>query len=169
MKSVKPQRKAHHTHTKRFSPLFACEDGISALVSAIVMLLLIITVGFSIASSGLLEGFISEAQRQSQEAYFAAETGEKDAIMKIARNKNFSSAGYFIPSFPSDCALNGASPCALVVAEKDAASACSQGISSGQHCIIVTGTYDNKTRKIEIILNVNAINGKISQASWKEI
>lgn len=158
-----------HYFLKAISYTLKADQGISAIVSAIVMLLLIITIGFSIASSGLLEGFISEAQRQSQEAYFAAETGAKDAIMKIARNKNFSSAGYYFPSYPSDCSLNSSSLCTLVIVEKDAASSCSQGISSGQHCIIATGTYDNKARTIEVILNVNPTNGKITQASWKEI
>lgn len=169
MESAKPQHKTRIQKNFHGFSFFACEDGISAIVSAIVMLLLIITIGFSIASSGLFEGFISEAQRQSQETYFAAETGAKDAIMKIARNKNFSSSGYFIPSSPSDCVLNGSSLCTRVIVEKGASSACSQAISSGQDCIIATGTYDNKARIIEVILNVHATSGKITQVSWREI
>jgi len=44
------------------------QRGISVLTSALIVVLLITTLGLSIISSGLLEGFISEAQRQSQAA-----------------------------------------------------------------------------------------------------
>lgn len=145
------------------------ERGASILAATAIVLLLLVAIGIVIASSSLFEGYLSEVQRQSQDAYLGAETGVKDAMIKIARNKNFSSSGYFIPSDPSNCTLNGDSVCTRVIVEKDTASVCSQAIGAGQDCIIATGTLNTVSRTLEIILNVNAVNGKITQVSWEEI
>lgn len=137
------------------------------LATVVVVLLVLVAVGLSMISSGIFEGFMSESQSVSNEAYISAESGVKDALMRLARNKGYSSSGYYLPA---GCTLNGASACARVIVEiYGATSACSQSISSGQDCVIATGTLGGKTRKIETILNVNAANGKITTASRREI
>lgn len=145
------------------------EKGAALLATVVVTILIIIALGLSMTSSGIFEGSITETQRQSLDAYFAAQAGVKDALVRIARNKNYSSTGYFIPSDPSNCALNSATLCTKVFVDKDAQSACSQSISSGQDCVVAIGTLDTATKKIEVILNVNPANGKITRVSWKEL
>ena len=145
------------------------QKGVALLATTLIIVLLMLTMGLSMVSLGLFDGFIAESQRESQEAYFAAQAGVKDALIKIARDKEFSSAGYFIPSDPSDCALNSSSVCTRVIVEKDTASSCSQTISANQDCIIATGTLTAKTRTVETILNVNNSNGKITIVSQREI
>lgn len=145
------------------------ERGAALLATTLAVIIILLAMGLSMTSSGLFEGLMSQAQSDSKEAFAAAQSGIKDAHLRIARNKSFSSAGYFIPSDPSNCTLNSSSVCAKVIVEKDTASACSQAISAGQNCLIAAGTLRNTTRTIEVILNVNATNGKISQVSWKEI
>lgn len=142
------------------------ENGMALLSATIIILLVLLTVGLSMVSSGLFEGSISETQRSSEDAFSAAQSGVKDAQMQIARDKNFSSAAYYLPS---GCTLNGNSLCAKIVVEKDTASACSQTISAGQDCIIVTGTSGARTRKLQVILNVNAQNGKIGTSTTSEL
>ena len=145
------------------------ERGAALLATTLAVIVILLAMGLSMTSSGLFEGFMSQAQSDSREAFAAAQSGIKDAQLRIARNKSFSSVGYFIPSDPSDCTLNSSSLCTKVVVEKDAASTCSQTIGAGQDCLIAAGTLNNTTRTIEVVLNVNATNGKISQVSWKEI
>ena len=142
------------------------EDGMALLSAAVIILLVLLTMGLSMVSSGIFEGSISETQRSSEDAFSSAQSGVKDALMQIARNKNFSSAAYYLPS---GCTLNGSSPCAKIVVEKDAASACSQTISSGQDCIIVTGTSGTRARKLQVILNVDAQSGKIGTSTTSEL
>lgn len=142
------------------------ERGAALLATTLAVLLILLAVGLSMVSSGLFEGFMSQAQSGSRDAFAAAQTGIKDASLRVARNKNFSSAGYFIPA---GCTLNGASICTKTAVEKDSSSTCSQTISAGQDCLIAAGTLGSTTRKIEVILNVNTTNGKITQASWREI
>ncbi len=145
------------------------ERGAALLATTLAVIIILLAMGLSMTSSGLFESFMSQAQSDSREAFATAQSGIKDAYLRIARNKNFSSAGYFIPSDPSNCTLNSSLLCTKVIVEKGAASACSQAIGAGQDCIISAGTFRNTTRTIEVILNVDATNGKISEVSWKEI
>ena len=132
------------------------------LATVVVVLLILVAVGLSMISLGIFEGFMAESQRASDEAYAAAQSGAKDAMMRIARNKNYSSAGYYLPADPSNCALNSATACAYIVVEKDAPS-------SGKDRITAIGTLNNSSRKLEVILNVNATNGKITTDSQNEL
>ena len=142
------------------------ERGAALLATTLAVIIILLAMGLSMTSSGLFEGFMSQAQSDSREAFAAAQSGTKDAQLRIARNKNFSSAGYYIPA---GCTQNGSALCTKVIVEKDTASSCSQSISAAQDCVIAAGTLNNTTRTIEVILNVTATNGKITQVSWKEI
>lgn len=142
-----------------------CQSGMALLATVLIILLIMIAVGLSMVSTGMINGFTSDAHRESEAAYFAAQAGTKDALMRLARNKSFTSSGYFLPN---GCTLNNPSVCVKIMVE-NTQSACSQTIGANQNCVIATGTLNNKTRKIETILNVNAINGKITTVSQKEI
>ncbi|MBI1755105.1 hypothetical protein HYR65_02365 [Candidatus Azambacteria bacterium] len=150
----------------RGSVLLNQEQGAALLGTVLAVILILLAVGLSMVSSGLFEGFMSQAQGDSRDAFTGAQSGIKDAMLRVARSKAFTNTGYFIPA---GCSLNGTTVCTKVVVEKDTASTCSQTISSGQDCLIATGTLGSRTRKIEAILSVDATNGKISQVSWKEL
>src|SRR3989344_9102252 len=138
------------------------DEGMALLSTVVAVLLILVAVGLSMISLGIFEGFMAESQRASDEAYTAAQSGVKDAMMRIARDKNYFSAEYYLPADPSDCTLNSATACAHIIVEKDAPSA-------GKDRVTATGTLSNSTRKLEVILNVNAINGKITVESRTEI
>ncbi len=151
---------------KAISYKLKAEDGMALLSASVIILLILLTMGLSMVSSGLFESTISETQRSSEEALSQAQSGVKDALMQIARNKNFSNSAYYIPA---GCTLNGSSPCAKIIVEKDVASVCAQAISAGQDCIIATGTSGSRTRKLQVVLNVNAQNGKIGTGTTTEL
>lgn len=140
------------------------DAGMALLATVLIILLIMIAVGLSMVSTGVINGFTSNDHRESEAAYFAAQAGVKDALMRLARNKNFTNTGYFLPG---GCTLNNTDVCAKIIVES-AQSACSQAIGANQDCVIATGTLNNKTRKIETILNIDATSGKITIASQKE-
>lgn len=149
---------------RNFNP--ASQQGIAAITSILIIVILTLLISLAASTSGITEGVVSKYQYQAGQAYAAAESGAQDAMIRIARNKNYSSAGYYIPS---GCSLNSSLKCTRVVVEKDAQSVCSQAISSGQDCVISTGTLEGKSKTVEVILNVNATSGKIEIVSWREI
>lgn len=142
------------------------QSGIAAITSILVIIILTLLISLAASTSGIAEGVVSKYQYQAGQAYAAAESGAQDAMIRIARNKNYSSAAYYIPS---GCNLNTSLKCTKVIVEKDPQSLCSQVISSGQDCIISTGTLENKSKTVEVILNVNTTSGKIEIVTWKEI
>src|SRR3989344_7402354 len=81
------------------------DEGMALLATVVVVLLILVAVGLSMISLGIFEGFMAESQRASDEAYAAAQSGVKDAMMRVARNKNYSPAGYYLPADPFDCSL----------------------------------------------------------------
>jgi len=141
------------------------EQGAALLATTLAVMLILIAVGASMVSSGLFEGFLSDTQADALEAYVAAESGVSDARLRNARDKTFTSAGYFIPL---GCTLNGATACTKVVVETSQ-SVCSQSIGANEACVISIGTTESRTRTIEVILSVDPDNGKIMQVSWKEL
>ncbi|MBI3671726.1 hypothetical protein HY249_02945 [Candidatus Azambacteria bacterium] len=162
-----PPRADQPLAEKAISYNLKADEGIAAISSILVIITLTLLIGMAAATSGITEGLLSQSQKEAQEAYLSAESGSQDALMRISRNKNYSSsAGYFLPV---GCSLNSSSRCSKVVVEKDSQVVCSQAISAGQDCIISTGTFGNKSKKVEVILNVNATNGKIDVVSWREI
>ena len=140
--------------------------GIAAITSILIIVILTLLISLAASTSGITEGVVSKYQYQAGQAYAAAESGAQDAMIRIARNKNYSSAGYYIPS---GCSLNTSSKCVKVIVEKDVQSVCSQTISAGQDCVISTGTLANKSKTVEVILNVNATSGKLEIVTWNEI
>ncbi len=142
------------------------EKGIALLSIAVIVLLLLITIGLSMVSSGIFEGAMAETRRMSQDAYAVAQSGVKDALIKITRNKNFTPTTYYLPS--SCTALNVTTACARIIVETTQ-SACSQTIGTDQFCIISLGTVNAQTRKLEVILSVDPNNGKITTVSTKEL
>lgn len=147
------------------------ETGIAALPTIIIISLFVLLISVALISSGLIENAISFGHKESQEAYVAAEFGAQDAIIKISRDKDFTSAGY------------------TITAGAGAANVAVSGTTT--KTIVSIGTVSNKTRKIQVVINVGVCNGgsndgnacaahsscpgggcgfgKIKQVSWEEV
>lgn len=153
--------------------LFHCvnEKGIAALPTIIIISLFVLLISVALISSGLIENAISFGHKESQEAYVAAEFGARDAIIRISRDKDFTSAGYTITA--------GAGGANVTVS------------GTTTKTIVSIGTVSNKTRKIQVVVNVGVCNGgsndgnactahsscpgggcgfgKVKQVSWEEV
>lgn len=118
-------------------------------------------IGGIIVEIGIAGAFISYYLSQSgfgvkmsAEALAAAEAGVQDAIIKIIRNKNFTSSGY-------DLAVGNRST--NVVVCKDSCS------GTGKHKITSIGSAAVKRRKIEAVVNVNSTTGEVKIESILEV
>lgn len=147
------------------------ERGIAALPTVIVIGTLVLLIVVALISSGMIENAISFGHSQSQEAYVVAELGAQDAIMRIARNKDFESAGY------------------QITVSNGTANITVSGVTT--KTIVSAGTVSNKTRTLQVVANVGVCNGgtndgnacaihtdcpsggcgfgKLKQTSWTEV
>ncbi|MDI6821017.1 MAG: hypothetical protein QMD65_02435 [Patescibacteria group bacterium] len=65
------------------------QSGIVALITAVVMVIFLFSVGMLMIIEGGTSIFSSQVGNQADQAQFLAETGIQDALIKLARDKNF--------------------------------------------------------------------------------
>ncbi len=91
--------------------------------------------------------------QMSNRALAAASGGANDAVIKLLRDKDFSSAGYTV-TIGSDSA-------AVAVTQNSPIA--------GQAKIISTGTASSYQRKIQAVAAVNATTGQVQLVSWEQL
>ena len=119
------------------------------LIGAIIIELAIAAVFISYILSTIIYG-----EKISAQALVTAEAGIEDALLRIARDKNFS-LGYSITLSPGTADVN-------VI--RNPAS-----YPMGRHKIISVGRVLDKRRKIQAIVIVDPISGKVDLESIREI
>ncbi len=129
------------------------EKGAMALGSILALSAILLAIGLALAFSGFIQSDIVFNQDKANNAFYIAESGVKDAMQKIARNKNYSSGGY-------DLIFTGDSKTEVVV-NKDIPVA-------GKTEIISTGVVGNNTKKIKAVVNVG-VNGEVIADTWEEV
>jgi len=123
--------------------------GVALLPVILVLFGLVMVVGVAIAGISVSENTISSTKDASDEALAIAESGIQDALMKLARDKDFTSVGGY------NLSVSGGTATIIVP------SGSSKDITS-------SGTLNSKTRKIQLTVNADA-NGKITQTGWTEV
>lgn len=120
-----------------------CQEG-----QALVTLLFFMLIGISVTSAAiavlLTNALGTGSAEQGMTAYYVAESGMEDAILKMDRNSNYSTPGYTL-------SVDGGSAFVQV----------SGGIATS------TGTLSNAVRKIQVQTVYN--NNILIISSWKEI
>lgn len=134
--------------------------GAMALSSVLALSLILLALGLAMAFSGFVQSDIAYNQDKAAIAFYIAEAGAKDAMQKVVRNKNYSTAGLegskYILTF-----VNGS---ADIVINKDIPAA-------ERTEILSTGTAGVNIKKIRVVLNTDAGSndtGKITIMSWEE-
>lgn len=133
--------------------------GTAAFSMLVGIALIVAALGTALALLAFLEGLIGFGHAKSGEAYFAAQSGAQDALMRIALNKD-----YPRPPDPDPVTYNldVGSGTATVTVDKD-------NPGQGRTLINSVGTAENRKRKIEVIVSVDGTTGETRIISWKEI
>ena len=141
------------------------QQGLATIPTVIALTILVLAVGIGITSLSLSESFVTLGQDYSTRALFYAETGAKDALEKVARNKQYSCTAtdcYSIPMATNGCTTNDG--CARVTV--------TSGVGSIADPKIITskGQIKSSTRRVQVTVIFDAsLNGEIATASWQEL
>lgn len=131
--------------------------GAIALSSVLILAIILLIMGLAMAFSEFIENNIVYNQNRSMEAFYAAESGAKDAMQKISRNKDHTITNY--------CLSLGKNSAEVNVAKAGLQTeVISKGISGSGNCIAVGSNY----KRVRAVLDVNA-EGKVAIASWEEL
>ena len=131
-------------------------QGMAALTTVTIIALIVLIAGIGISQTGFIENALTSGEKESREAFYAAETGIHDALIRIIRNK--------------DC-NNGVSPlCSSYSFSVDNASVnVTVSGASTQKTITAVGTEKNKIRTIQAIASIDTATNKVSITSWSEV
>jgi hypothetical protein len=140
-------------------------SGFATIPTILAVCAMILIVALGIAAATFTETVSSSADLQSSAAIRAAEAGAHDALMRIARNKNYSCVS--TDCYSLDLQANGCSNnigCAKVTVSSD------PGTAGSPKIITVKGIVQNKTRVLQaqVIFDSSGY-GQLNNVVWQEI
>lgn len=145
--------------------------GIATLPTIMIIGMIALALVVSITAISFNELLISQGSAQSSSALFYAESGARDALLKIARDKNYSCITpdcYSIDFVENGCVNN--TNCAKVTVSND------PGTTENPKIIVSKGVMKASIRTIQVgvILDGGSTdpslqNGEITSSSWSEL
>lgn len=140
----------------------ASRAGLASLPTVVALTLLTLTIGVGITLASFTEIFTSAGAIQSAKALSYAEAGARDALMRIARNKNYTCSSPSTGCYTMDFVSSGCSSntgCAKITVS-----------SSTPKVIISEGRAGNNIRRLEVDVTLDASdNGEIATSTWAEL
>lgn len=141
------------------------KSGAATIPTVLALTILVTAIAISITVVSLIESFLAVDQNQATLALVYAEAGARDALLKIARNKNYTCATtdcYQINMVSNGCTANEG--CAKVTV--------SAGLGTGADPKIITskGLVSSKTRRVQVNVTLDSsLNGEIASTTWQEL
>ena len=141
------------------------KQGLASLPVIFAFIILIIAVSVGMTAISLSETFVSAGERNASKALLYAEAGARDALVRIARNKNYTCATadcYTVEFETAGCTSN--SGCAKI--------SVSAGVGSGGDPKIITskGQAKSSVRTISVSVQYDAnLEGQFDTITWSEV
>lgn len=133
--------------------------GVATLPTVLLLGAMALVVAVSVTALSFTELFISQGSAQSSRAQFYAESGARDALIRVARNMAYTCPGaacYQIEFSTGGCPYND---CAQVtVTDTDAT----------HKTILSKGIMKSSTRTLQVTASLDT-NGQITATAWNEV
>lgn len=153
---------------------YSTKRGIATLPTVMLLGIMALAVAVGITAIAFSESFISQGNSQSSRALFYAEAGARDALIKIARNKNYTCSGaapdycYTIDFSTSGCSTGN--DCAKVAVSTGA------GTTGDPKIVTSKGIMRSSIRTLQVSVVLDngtsaAVDqqGVITGATWSEV
>ena len=131
------------------------KEGVAALPTILVLGGLVTEIIISVVATSYLFIESEFGNKLSADAFLAAKAGAADAIMKVVRDKTYTSATttLAVGNYSADVFVCRELPCFAV----------------GKHKIISVGKAQTRRRSLEVILDVDSATGEVRLESLKEV
>jgi len=143
--------------------------GIATLPIMLVVGMMSLAIVVSITSVAFNELLISQVASQSEKALSYAEGGARDALIRITRNKNYTTTSYYTLDFVTNGCSTG-DGCAQI--------SVSSGVGTTEDPKIITskGIMGASMRQIQVVVKLDdgttvasSQNGEITSTVWSEL
>ena len=131
------------------------QNGVAALPTILILGGLVTEIIIAITASSYVFIESEFGNKLSADAMLAAKAGVADAILKVVRDKTFTSATatLAVGNYSADVSVCRELPCLAI----------------GKHKIISVGKAQTRRRSLEAILNVDSATGEVRLESLKEV
>lgn len=148
-----------HPRSSFLVPPRSPRRGVATLPMVMVLGVLALVVAISATTLSFTELMISQGSGQSSRAQSYAESGARDALIKIGRNKSYlcATADCYSIDFSTDGCTSG-NDCATVQVTGDDTT----------KTVISKGIMKSSTRALQVLVGLNA-DGQITSAVWSEV
>ncbi|MFA5392120.1 MAG: hypothetical protein WC306_00285 [Candidatus Paceibacterota bacterium] len=126
------------------------EKGIAALVTVISLGSIIFIISMSSAIISFWANQNIKSISDSNKAYYGSYSGVQDGLIKLERNKDYTSSGF-------NLSINGTNDVSVVVS-----------FASNQATITSTSTLNQINKKLQTVADINATTGLITPTSTIE-
>lgn len=136
--------------------------GAATLPTVMALVIFVVVISAGLVAVSVAESFITQGFHQSSKAFFYAEAGAKDALMRIARNKNYecdtpSSGCYQIEFASNGCSNNDG--CAKITVSDTVSPKIIDSI----------GQVKGNIRKVRLSITFDSSgDGEIQSVDWEE-
>ena len=124
--------------------------GVAALITVLSLGGLIFTISMGSALISFWANQNIKSIRGSNKAFYAAQSGLQDALIKLERNKDYTTGGFNLN-------INGTNDVSVTVS-----------FASGQATITSTSTLSQINKKLQAVADINATTGLITPTSTVE-
>jgi hypothetical protein len=144
---------------------FQEKNGFATIPTILALSGMILAIAMGIAAVSYTQTETSAAAEKSAAALDYAEVGAKDALMRIARDKNYSCPS--IDCYSLDVATSG---CASLSACAKVSVSTGAGTELDPKIITAKGVVQNKTRELEtrVVFDASGF-GELASNTWEEI
>jgi hypothetical protein len=136
--------------------LWKRRNGISTLPTILLLGSIIIEIAIAIAFLTYYFNLSNFATRLSAEALATARAGMDDGIIRLVRDKNFSSAGYTVTVGNR-------------TANVEVCNVTCPGLATNQAKVTSVATALNKKKKLEAVLTVDSVTGQVTVNSIQDV
>ncbi|OHA48385.1 MAG: hypothetical protein A2991_02150 [Candidatus Terrybacteria bacterium RIFCSPLOWO2_01_FULL_58_14] len=144
----------------RIAPYSDYRRGVAALPLALAILAIIIAVGSGILIVSYAQSQAAAAAGRTVQAVQYAEAGARDALMRIARNRDFNNTGGYTIEFVSGGCSGTQEGCVTVTVST----------ATTPKVIVSTAQVRNTTRALQVDVTFDASsNGEITSVVWTEL
>ena len=125
--------------------------GIAALITVLSLGGLIFAISMTSAIISFWANQNIKSIRDSNKAFYAAQSGLQDALIKLERNKDYTNSGF-------NLSINGTNDVSVVVS-----------FASNQATIISTSTLSQINKKLRTVADIHSTTGLITPTSTEEL
>lgn len=134
--------------------------GIASLPIVFAFIILILAVAVGMTAVSLSESFITAGEKESGKALLYAEAGARDALIRMARNKNYSTS----PDYTIEFATGGCS------SPYDGCATVTVGSSGDPKIITSQGRSKSSVRSVSVSVQYDTnLEGQFNTITWSEV